>query len=464
MSSPAMSDSCCSVTDEIWRQDHTSGSECELNHSEHSASRTDSLLEGSERASSTPRVRSFVTPVMAPADQWFRRQITRSLNQLRIGSLRFDQEVFSGTGEADSELSGTICVRSPRFYRRVAFGGAIGAAESYMDGEWDSDDLTRVFRILLRNETMLQSFRRAGISPSGIVHRIQHAWNRNSRSGSRRNIHEHYDLGNEFFSLFLDPTMMYSSGIFPSEHSTLEEASAEKIDRACRRLHLSPRDHLLEIGTGWGALAIHAATRYGCRVTTTTISDEQYQMAADRVRQSGVSDRVTVLKQDYRDLRGSFDKLVSIEMIEAVGQKYLPLFFEVCDRLLKPDGAMLIQAITMPEQRFEQYCRSVDFIQKYIFPGGFLPSVTRMQECISQHTTMRLLGLEEFGMHYARTLQLWRARFISRLDDVRKLGFSDRFIRMWNYYFCYCEAAFLERAVGVAQLIWAKPASPLGRY
>lgn len=236
----------------------------------------------------------------------------------------------------------------------------------------------------------------------------------------------------------------------------------EKVDRACRQLQLKPTDDLVEIGTGWGTLAIHAASRYGCRVTTTTISDEQYRMSTQRVAAAGLQDRVTVLKRDYRDLTGSFDKLVSIEMIEAVGRRYLPGYFEKCSQLLKDDGAMLIQAIVLPEQRYAGYEESVDFIQKYIFPGGFLPSISMMQQFVTQKTPLRLLALDDFGMHYARTLRLWNERFHEQLDAVRALGFDERFIRMWRYYLCYCEAAFLERAIGLVQVLWAKPGSSLG--
>jgi len=298
---------------------------------------------------------------------------------------------------------------------------------------------------------------------AAIRHRWGHFRNRNSKSGSRRNIHAHYDLGNEFFSLFLDPTMMYSSAIFPNQQSSLEEGSLEKVDRVCRQLQLQPDEHVVEIGTGWGTFAIHAARNYGCRVTSTTISDEQFRMATDRVREAGLEDRVTLLKQDYRDLEGKYDKLVSIEMIEAVGRKFLDEYFRKCCSLLKEDGAMMIQAITLPEQRYEGYEDSVDFIQKYIFPGGFLPSIRLMQDCVAKQTDLRMLALDDFGVHYARTLRFWNQAFHERLAEVRELGFDDRFIRMWRYYLCYCEAAFLERATGLVQVLWGRPQCGLGR-
>jgi cyclopropane-fatty-acyl-phospholipid synthase len=371
-------------------------------------------------------------------------------NTARFGSLN------------QSELMGHVEVLAPRFYRRMLTGGALGAAESYLRGEWRSDDLTDLFRVFLRNENVLLSLKSVASAGTRVLNRIGHFRNRNSKSGSRRNIHEHYDLGNDFFSLFLDPSMLYSSALFPTEQSSLEEGSIEKIDRVCRVLRLTPEDSVVEIGSGWGSFAIHAASRYGCRVTTTTISEEQFRLATRRVAEAGLQDRVTVLKQDYRDLTGTYDKLVSIEMIEAVGQQFLPEYFATCERLLNDSGSMLIQAIIMPEQRYGRYKNSVDFIQKYIFPGGFLPSISEMQRCVSSKTSFRMLDLFDFGLHYARTLRLWNERFQERLEDVRRLGYSERFIRMWTYYLNYCEAAFLERAIGVVQVLWAKPGSPLG--
>lgn len=393
-----------------------------------------------------------------------RRILCSNLSRISTGEVVLEYGTHSQRfGDLETnELMGHVQVRSPRFFRSVVTGGDLGAAESYLDGEWVSDDLTDLFRVLLRNETVLQTFRSPLTMLTRSVSRLGHFRNRNSRDGSRRNIHEHYDLGNSFFSLFLDPTMMYSSALFANEQASLEEASLEKVDRVCRTLQLSPEDHVLEIGTGWGTFAIYAAQKYGCRVTTTTISEEQFRMATQRVQDAGLTDRITILMKDYRDLEGQFDKLVSIEMIEAVGQQYLPEYFATCDRLLKDNGAMMIQAITMPEQRYERYRNSVDFIQKYIFPGGFLPSVSVMQECVATRTSLRMIELMDFGMHYARTLRLWNERFHERLDEVKALGFDDRFIRMWRYYLCYCEAAFLERAIGVCQVMWAKPGCVLG--
>lgn len=398
-------------------------------------------------------------------DRLYMRAVLSRLQQLKTGRLSLvvdcDQAVFGDTEER--AMNAEIDVHDGRFFSRVVLDGAMGAADSYLAGEWSSPDLTAVFRVLLKNEGVMKSFRRGKLPISAALRKLEHFRNRNSRSGSKRNIHEHYDLGNEFFQLFLDPSMMYSSAIFETADSTLEEASWAKLDRVCRRLQLTSDDHVVEIGTGWGGFAFYAARNYGCRVTTTTISDEQYRFASNRIQQAGLQDKVTVLKKDYRDLDGQYDKLVSLEMIEAVGRKYLPEYFRTCSRLIHDSGAMLLQAITIPEQRYDAYASSVDFIQKYIFPGGFLPSVELMQQCVRTETDLRMLEVQDFGMHYATTLRRWSDAFENRLDDVRNQGFNQRFIRMWRYYLAYCEAGFMERATGLAQLVWAKPGSSLGQ-
>jgi cyclopropane-fatty-acyl-phospholipid synthase len=281
-------------------------------------------------------------------------------------------------------------------------------------------------------------------------------FNCNTRAGSRRNIQAHYDIGNDLFALFLDPTMTYSCAYYPDVSSTLEEAAVAKLDRVCRKLELSPGMHLLEIGTGWGSLAIHAASHYGCRVTTTTISREQYELARERIEALGLSDRVEVLNMDYRDLVGQYDRIVSIEMIEAVGHQYMDHYFSRCNSLLKPDGMMLIQAITMTDQHYEEALREVDFIKRYIFPGGFLPSVTAIASSLTRATQMRISHLEDIGLHYARTLDDWRKRFFQQLDAVRSQGYPESFIRLWDYYFCYCQGGFEERYLGTVQLLLTK--------
>ncbi|MFN8705141.1 MAG: class I SAM-dependent methyltransferase, partial [Planctomyces sp.] len=276
-------------------------------------------------------------------------------------------------------------------------------------------------------------------------------------AGSRKNIGAHYDLGNDFFRLWLDDSMAYSSAIFPGPESTLLEGSQEKFDRVCRKLDLQPTDHLLEIGTGWGGLAVHAAKHYGCRVTTTTISRQQAEIAAERIQESGVADRVTLLREDYRELTGKYDKLVSIEMIEAVGHRFMDEYLGKCSDLLKPEGTALLQAIVMPEQRFEQYLRSVDFIQRYIFPGGCLPSIASVLDASGRSTDFRLVHAEDFAPHYAATLRHWKEGFESQKDSILKLGYSEQFVRLWRYYLCYCEAVFEERQVGVVHLQFDKP-------
>jgi len=279
----------------------------------------------------------------------------------------------------------------------------------------------------------------------------------NSRRGSRRNISAHYDLGNEFFRTFLDPTLMYSAAIFERTGMSLEKASLAKLDRICRRLELKPVDHLLEIGTGWGAMALHAAGHYGCRVTTTTISREQYELARERIDAAGLADRITLLQEDYRDLRGQYDKLVSIEMIEAVGYRYYDAYFRQCGALLKPDGMMLLQAITIADQRYESARNAVDFIQRHIFPGSCIPSVTVITDAVTRVTDMRLVDLLDIGVHYATTLRCWRENLFANLEQVRALGYPEEFIRMWEFYFCYCEGGFIERVIGDAQMLFIKP-------
>lgn len=383
----------------------------------------------------------------------------RRLAELRQGRLNvIDRSGAFEFGEASpSALSATIAVHRRRFYRAVALGGSLGAAESYIRGDWDSPDLTKAMRVLAQNMKLLAGVERGA---AGLLRPLRVAMNwlrSNTRAGSKRNIAAHYDLSNEFFALMLDSTMTYSSGIFPTPESTLAEASIEKYDRICRKLQLQPSDHVLEIGAGWGGFAEHAVKHYGCRVTTTTISRAQHDYARQRFQAAGIADRVTLLMQDYRDLEGRFDKLVSIEMIEAVGEKYLPGYFAKCSQLLQPDGSMCLQAITIPYERYDDYRKSVDFIQRYIFPGGFLPSMGAINDCIRGGTDLRRLHVEDFGAHYAQTLALWRQNFWQAITRVKSLGFDERFIRTWHYYLCYCEAGFREQQIGVSQITLVKP-------
>lgn len=354
-------------------------------------------------------------------------------------------------------LDATITVHDARAYRRVALGGSVGAAEGYIDGFWTSDDLVSLLRIFARSMDAANALDQGPSWLPRLRYRWQHRQRKNTRPGSRRNIHAHYDLGNELFALFLDDTMTYSCGIFESPHATMREASIAKLDRICQKLELGPGDRVLEIGTGWGSFAIHAATRYGCHVTTTTISARQHALATERVRALGLDDRITLLLRDYRDLDGTYDKLVSIEMIEAVGHDYLDAFFGLCCQRLRPQGLMLLQAITMRDQRYDQARRDVDFIRQYIFPGSVIPSITAMLDSLTRATDMRLVHLEDITPHYARTLAAWRARFHEHGDEVRALGYDEPFIRLWDYYLALCQAGFAERYTGNVQMLLCRP-------
>ena len=351
----------------------------------------------------------------------------------------------------------TIHVDSMNFYTELALGGSVGAGEAYIHGLWSCDDLTLLTRILLRNRHTLDAMDSSLSRFKAPAHKFLHWLNRNTRDGSRRNIESHYDLGNQLFELFLDETMMYSSAIYEDPSHDLDQAAFAKIDRICKKLDLKPEDRVLEIGTGWGGFAIHAAKHYGCHVTTTTISRAQYEHARQRVEEEGLSDRIELLMADYRDLEGRYDKLVSIEMIEAIGHQYLDTYFQTCSRLLNDHGMMLLQAITIADQRYEQAKTSIDFIKRFIFPGGFLPSVTAMADSITRRTDMRIYHLEDIGEHYATTLRHWRERFLQRIGEVKHLGYPDSFVRMWEFYMSYCEGGFLERVIGTAQILLIKP-------
>ncbi len=357
-----------------------------------------------------------------------------------------------------------VSVRSPEFYRQVAMNGSVGAGEAYMDGHWTCSDLVALVRLLGRNRDLLDGMETGLARLGGIAMRALHKFRRNTRTGSRRNIAAHYDLGNDLFKLFLDDNMMYSSAIFAAASESLEDASWRKNDRICRKLDLQPSDHVVEIGTGWGGFALHAARHFGCRVTTTTISAEQHALASERVAAAGLQDRITLLLQDYRDLDGGYDKLVSIEMIEAIGHQYMETYFGKCASLLKPDGLAMIQAITIEDSRYRQALDSVDFIKRHIFPGSFIPCVSAMLDASARTSDLRLLNLEDIGASYALTLNHWRQRFLARLDDVRALGYDERFVRMWEYYLCYCEGGFIERSIGTAQMLFARPGNRRAQF
>jgi len=363
-----------------------------------------------------------------------------------------------------SSLSARITVLDQRFYGKVVLGGSVGAGEAYIDRFWDTGELVAVIRIIARNIDLLNRFEKRYGWLFRPYQLLQHQRNRNSRGGSRRNISSHYDLGNDLYRSFLDRTMMYSSAIYPEPSSSLEEASTHKLERICKRLDLQPADHVIEIGSGWGGFAIHAAANYGCRVTTTTISEAQFQEAKERIQAAGLGDKITLLKEDYRDLSGEYDKLVSIEMIEAVGHAYLPEYFSTCSRLLKKTGRMLIQAITINDQEYKRYIRSVDFIQRHVFPGGSLVANRTMVDLISEKTDMVVRGLHDFGLDYARTLHDWQARFNRNFESLEPLGYDERFRRLWNFYLAYCQGGFMERTISVVHLVANKPSHGLQEF
>ena len=375
----------------------------------------------------------------------------------RINVVEGDTEYVFGQVEDDFPLEATVKVYDASFYSDIIFGGTVGSGEAYMAGSWECDELTDLVRIILRNGHLLDMIDGGFGKMMLPVHKMFHFLHRNSLSGSRKNIGAHYDLGNDMFEQFLDPTMMYSSGIFDKEGMTMEMASLAKLDRICQKLQLDANDHLLEIGTGWGGFAIYAAKNYGCRVTTTTISKQQYLYAEQRIKQEGLEDRITLLCEDYRNLDGKYDKLVSIEMIEAVGHAYYKNYFHRCSDLLKEDGMMLLQSITIADQRYHAASKEVDFIQRYIFPGGCLPSVSIIAQNITDHTDMRFYHLEDIGLHYATTLAMWRDRFFSNIRQIKKLGYTEEFTRMWDFYLSYCEGGFKEHAIGTIQLLLTKP-------
>ena len=393
-------------------------------------------------------------------DKIARKAVLSLLNKLQHGRITLiedGRQLAFGEDASTASLNADINVYHFQFYSRILFGGSIGAAEAYMEGLWSADDLTTVMRILALNQKAFADMEKGLARLTAPLYKLYHSARKNTQVGSRKNILAHYDLGNEFYALFLDPTMTYSCGIFDHEHSTLEDASNAKYDRLCQKLELKPGHRVVEIGTGWGGFAIHAAQHYGVHVTTTTISDEQYRYAENRFREAGLTDQITLLKRDYRDLTGEFDRLVSIEMIEAVGHHFYNSFFQTCSRLLKADGLMALQAITIGDQIFDRHKRSVDFIKRYIFPGSCIPSITAMSKAIAKATDLRLTHLEDITPHYARTLREWRQRFFADIETVRKMGYPETFIRMWEYYLCYCEGGFAERYIGDVQMLFAKP-------
>jgi cyclopropane-fatty-acyl-phospholipid synthase len=379
--------------------------------------------------------------------------ITQGKVTIFDGDRRYE---FGAESEA-CDLAVSINILDSRFYGDVCFGGSIGASEAYMYGYWVTDNLTDLIRIFSRNKDALDTIEGGLANITVPIQKFLHWFNRNTQEGSRKNIAAHYDIGNDLFKIMLDETMMYSSAIFCEENMSLYDAQINRLDEICKKLDLQESDELLEIGTGWGALSIHAAKRYGCHVTTTTISREQYNLACERVKQEGLSDKITVLFEDYRHLHGQFDKLVSVEMIEAVGHQYYETYFKKCAELLKPTGMMLLQAITIADQQYETAKKSVDFIKRYIFPGSCIPSVTAMQQAITKASDLRVYNLNDIGPHYATTLNHWRKNINKNLDKVKSLGYSNEFLKMWEFYLCYCEGGFKERVISDVHMLLVKP-------
>ena len=407
-----------------------------------------------------------ISPVMGVDKQHWshnlaRKQVFKYLNRLQGGQVLLEEGgQVTSFGEIEDPSNPTIVVNvnDSRFWLDISMHGGLGAGESYMQGRWSCNNLVALLRLMLRNVELSDGIDRI----NGALHTAQQTWHRlrrNTVSGSKDNIQAHYDLSNSLFSLFLDARMMYSSAYYRTSDMDLEQASEAKLLQVCQKLKLGPQDHLLEIGTGWGGLAIYAAQHFGCRVTTTTISEQQYQYAKQAIKVAGLSKQITLLKQDYRELEGQYDKLVSIEMIEAVGHEFLPTYFQQCDKLLKPGGKMVLQAITIRDDRYEEALHRVDFIKRHIFPGGFLPSLAIIKQTLKQTTLLQPSHEENIALHYARTLADWKQRFDEQYQNVIQLGYPDAFVRMWRYYLDYCQAGFMEAHLGTWQVVLDKQGS-----
>ncbi len=424
----------------------------------------DTTLEGADQALEDDKS----SPPIGGLDRFLRRRLIEQLGALRDAEVRLvdaagDLRLGQPAKDPTQTLRCTLRIDDAGFYRALAGNGSVGAAEAYMDGLWRCDDLVALVRILVRNRDLLDGMESGTARLGGMAMRAWHALRRNTVGGSQRNIAAHYDLGNDLFKLFLDESMMYSSAIYASADESLEDAQFRKLDRICRKLELNPQSRVVEIGTGWGGFALHAARHFGAHVTTTTISREQHALAEQRVQQAGLADKVTLLLRDYRELDGSYDRLVSIEMIEAIGHQYLDTYFAKVAALLKPDGLALIQAITIEDHRYQQALKSVDFIKRHIFPGSFIPSVSAMLGAAAR-TDLRLYNLEDIGPSYALTLREWRRRFLGQLDAVRAQGYPERFIRMWEFYLAYCEGGFIERSIGDVHLLLSRPGNRRGEW
>lgn len=390
-------------------------------------------------------------------DMWAKRIILKLLGGINHGRIIIEDGLERHVVGDHEGLCARITVRHPGVYKKILLGGSLGAGETYVDNLWEVDDLTALIRIMARNITKVDKMEQGFALLLRPVQLLAHLYRRNNRKQARENIISHYDLGNAMYASFLDPTMMYSAAMYPDDSSSLEEAALHKLETVCRKLNLKPSDRVIEIGSGWGGFALYAAKHYGCHVTTTTISDAQYHEVKKRIAEQGLEKLVTLLNKDYRELSGKYDKLVSIEMIEAVGHEFMPAYFKKCEELLKENGAMLLQAITIVDQKYKQYVNSVDFIQRHIFPGGCLPSIQRMQSVLTNRTDLVVRQLEDFGFDYAKTLKDWRQRFLIALPMLLDKGFDERFRRLWEYYLSYCEGGFRERTISVVQLVASRP-------
>ena len=420
-------------------------------------------MSSSENTVSLPQ-RAPSAPTLSPARGFarlVRDQVLSRLSHLREGRLVIvdlteggRQHEFGGAAEG---LRATVTLRDPRAWAAIALGGTIGAAEAYADGWWDADDVAATIRIVLGAGDGADSVESGLAKVGALVHKLRHRARKNTVDGARANIAAHYDLGNEFFSLFLDPTMTYSCAVYDRPGLTLEEAQRAKMERICKKLDLRPGQHLLEIGTGWGGLAMHAAREHGVRVTTTTLSKRQHEFATRRVAEAGLADRITLLLRDYRELEGQFDRIVSVEMIEAVGWEYYEAYFGQLGKLLREDGLALVQAITIPDHRYEKWKTEPNHINRLVFPGSCIPSVTALLQAASRSSDLRLFHLEEIGAHYAPTLRAWRVALEARWADALAQGKSERFLRTFVYYLASCEAGFAERYHGDAQLLFNRP-------
>lgn len=388
----------------------------------------------------------------------YRNLIFALLGKLDNASIEiYESEQHYLLGDRHAELSATLTVVDATFYQDVIKNGSIGAAEAFVDGKWHSPDLTKVIQVMARNQSELDKIENKVQWLTKLKNLLLRRKNANTEQGSKRNILAHYDLGNDLYRRFLDTSMQYSCAIYSEQAHSLAQAQQLKMHTICQRLELNADDHVIEIGTGWGGLAIYIAQHYGCNVTTTTISDAQHRYASEQINRLGLNERITLLKQDYRQLEGQYDKLVSIEMIEAVGHEYLATFFEKCSSLLKPSGKMLVQSITIADRRYDSYRKGVDFIQKYIFPGGCLPSVAVMTEQIAKHTDLVVDEMHDIGLHYARTLHDWKSAFERHWPELIDLGYSEEFKRLWLFYLCYCEGAFIERVISTHHVVARKP-------